>query len=160
MNTILVLASLVLVGAAGADEGCGGTTTAEGITAIEGAKRYRAQHECMMRLAERQNVTGSGTGQVTYPEEQTACLPKMQAAMEAMDEFVNPSTSYSTYDGCNTCTFANGGGMCTTLACTGRNEVALAEWELKKAKERAVVAERRQKAHEQWTEAKACWRKP
>lgn len=93
MNTILVLASLVLVGAAGADEGCGGTTTAEGITAIEGAKRYRAQHECMMRLAERQNVTGSGTGQVTYPEEQTACLPKMQAAMEAMEPlaFGNPT---------------------------------------------------------------------
>ena len=90
------------------------------------------------------------------------CEQRMEQAMRAMEEFVNPDKSYSTYDGCNTCTFNEfGGGSCTLAACTRKNEVAVAEWELKRAKERAAVAERQHKAREQWNAVKTqCWGKP
>lgn len=187
MKTLLLLASLVLVGAAGADEGCGGTTTAEGITAIEGAKRYRAQHECMMRLAERQNVTGSGTGQVTYPEEQTACEQKMQAAMRAMEERVtkNEESEWAIV-GDGTATITWGGFSEDRMPLIGqesykpdtrtaeerledefkdleKRKVELAEQRVREAKEQIEREERKAKklkADQLWAEARQCWRKP
>ncbi len=79
-----------------------------------------------------------------------SCESRLREAMRAMEEFVNPAVDTDFYDGCNHCR----GGQCTLVACSAPNEVAKAEWDLARARERQARSERHYEALKLWRQVK------